>query len=775
MPINFSKTQEKMVMKYRLKRGTHVIFNGREHSIEKRLPSGELQLKDIAINEFKTILEQELIDAVYDGDAEIIGEAQEHTKLKAKQEKTLVYDFPSLEETDPRKMEALRRFAYIKAIINQNITGLTDENITPVVKQISQLIDDSNPPSCASIRRWYIDFVSSGEDIRSLIPSIKARGNRNRKICKDKLKCEAVLRIIENVISEEYLSIQRPTAQSCYGTVVARITEDNRLRPSDNQLPIPHKSTVYKIVKKLDPYEKDKARYGKRIADLKHRVNKRGARPTRPLERVECDDTKLDIFVIDPVTLMPLGRPWLITLIDVYTKMILGFYLSFVPPSYLSVMQCLLHAIKPKKYVKEKYPKIKNKWAVYGIMEMLVVDNAKHWHSKSFEEACLQIGTIVQYAPPRTPWYKPSIERFFKTLNLTLLHQLPGTTFSNIIEKGDYNPKENAIISIDFLEESFHHWIIDIYQNSHHRGIDDVPARLWEVGIAKYPPAIPTSKTELDVLIGHVASRVISASGIEIFGLFYNDETLAAIRGELKTSKKVKIKFNPSDISIIYVYDKQNGRYLTVPCTDQDYAKGLTLWQHTLIRKLARKRNNGEVNIIELCLAKEYLKERVKLYCANVKEKRTNMKIARWTNSETENSRASLNSFTEEDNLLASNQIEISVNGEDIQSSSNSNSVSEIGNSLENIIAPSKIIQDAKLIEITDTPKPKSKKKSLNGKYKKQTRISKPINPLTNLEVETAAIKDVNSTVEIEQCSNDELEDKELDMEGWESNYDLPK
>jgi putative transposase len=68
----------------------------------------------------------------------------------------------------------------------------------------------------------------------------------------------------------------------------------------------------------------------------------------RPLERVECDETKLDLMVIDTETRLPLGRPWLTTMIDVCTKMITGFYLSFHPPGYLSVMRCLLHAIRPK-------------------------------------------------------------------------------------------------------------------------------------------------------------------------------------------------------------------------------------------------------------------------------------------------------------------------------------------------------------------------------------------------------------------------------------------
>src|SRR6266403_673598 len=41
----------------------------------------------------------------------------------------------------------------------------------------------------------------------------------------------------------------------------ARIAHENQFRSADDQLPTPHKNTIYRIVSKLDPYEKDKARF----------------------------------------------------------------------------------------------------------------------------------------------------------------------------------------------------------------------------------------------------------------------------------------------------------------------------------------------------------------------------------------------------------------------------------------------------------------------------------------------------------------------------------
>jgi putative transposase len=331
--------------------------------------------------------------------------------------------------------------------------------------------------------------------------------------------------------------------------------------------------------------------------------------------------------------MMPLGRPWLIALIDVYTKMILGFYLSFVHPSYLSVMQCLLHAIRPKTYVTEKYPNIKNKWATYGMPRLLVVDNAKHWISADFDESCYQLNIETQYCPVRHPWYKTSIERWLGSHN-RMLHGLPGTTFSDIFERADYDPQKHAIISLELLEWIIHKWIIDVYQCRKHRGIKDVPLRRWEVGTDKFPPVLPPSAVELNVLLGHVERRVISKSGVEIFGLFYNDDRLIPIRSTLKKGEKVEVKYDPTEISMIHVLDQHNGRYIPVPAVDQEYTRGLSLWQHEVIKKHAAKTADECVDIVDLCLAKASIKEEVRKATKALSKRGTNVRFGRWLEDE---------------------------------------------------------------------------------------------------------------------------------------------
>jgi putative transposase len=345
-------------MNNRFKKGQRIAFNEREYIIDERLPNSDVQLRDYMTNSYLSRPLNVMIEELFDGKLMILDETRSYLEKKAAN--ILSIDFTQLPEN--LRNEAKRRFAYVKEIMMQDIHSKTKGAIEPVIEMVAKEIGDKNPPSYITLYRWWRDYVSSGENIRSLVPLQGSKGNRESKISSE------VEKIINDVIEEKYLSKQRISVQSIYNTIYARIEGENKFRDDENKLIIPNQSTIYRRVNKLDSYEVMKARFGKRIADSKFKAIKQGIAPTRPLERVEIDHTKIDLLVIDAETGMPIGRPWLTTAIDVYSKMIFGMYLSFNPPSYLSVMQCLMHGISPKTYIKKRYLNIRHSWDTYGIL-----------------------------------------------------------------------------------------------------------------------------------------------------------------------------------------------------------------------------------------------------------------------------------------------------------------------------------------------------------------------------------------------------------------------
>lgn len=611
--------------RYRFSRGQRMLIGEREYIVEQELSDVSLQLRDVATNMASKRSVQSLLDIFSDGKLKLLHDVQTEAYASRKMGQMREADIALLPEDIKAQLD--RRYAYVSGAIKKGIICCTAEAFKPIVKEISTIISDTLPPSAIQVYRWYSDYKKSGECIKALIPMVHKRGNRQQR-----LSCEE-FNIITSVIKEKYLTLQRLSINAVHEAVVAEMGRQNKLRSGDDKLHIPSYVTVYNHIKKVDPYEVMKARYGKLTADRNFRPMQKGPEPTYPLERVEIDHIKIDLFVVDMERKMPIGRPWLTSAIDVYSKCILGIYISFNPPSYLSVMKCLLNAIKPKGYIKNEFDGIKYSWAAYGIMDTIVVDNGKEFWSKHFEDACLQLGIAIQYAPVKLAWYKGTIERHFRTLNTGLLHDQPGTTFSNVIEKGDYDPKKNAIISFSTLRWAVHKWIIDVYHRDKHKGINNIPAIVWEKGIEAYPPAMPSSISELQVMIGMMAERTITKSGIEFEGLFYNDENLNKFRRETKEDGNVQIKYDPEDLSVIYVGDSIKKTFFPVRAVNQKHTQGLTVWQHDVIKRYARQHIKENYDMVDLCIAKAEIQERVETEWEKTRKSESRVKMAKWLGS----------------------------------------------------------------------------------------------------------------------------------------------
>src|ERR1041385_449387 len=189
----------------------------------------------------------------------------------------------------------------------------TPETLAPLISKVAARLNEPKPPSVITVWRWWRSYTDSGQDVRSLVPAIQARGNRNRRFFGRQAKegelknnpeaqerSTKVAELLNQAIDEVYLKDQRFTVQAVYDALLVKIDDANEFRDPDDRLPQPHRDSVYDAVTKLDDYEVIEARFGKKIADEKYRAVLQGPRPTRPLERVECDHTILDLFVIDP-------------------------------------------------------------------------------------------------------------------------------------------------------------------------------------------------------------------------------------------------------------------------------------------------------------------------------------------------------------------------------------------------------------------------------------------------------------------------------------------
>ncbi|MFP3467682.1 hypothetical protein SB754_19510, partial [Leifsonia sp. SIMBA_070] len=92
-------------------------------------------------------------------------------------------------------------------------------------------------------------------------------------------------------------------------------------------------------------------------------------------------------------------------LIDVFSRMPLGYYISFDDTSTLAVMRAVRHALLPKKPARAVVPNltVQNPWPCYGRFEVLVCDNGAEFHSDSLAAACFDLQMQLLFCPKRQP------------------------------------------------------------------------------------------------------------------------------------------------------------------------------------------------------------------------------------------------------------------------------------------------------------------------------------------------------------------------------------
>jgi len=192
---------------------------------------------------------------------------------------------------------------------------------------------------------------------------------------------------------------------------------------------------------------------------------------------VEIDHTPLDLIVVDLDDRLPLGRPTMTLAVDVFSGFPVGLYVGFERPSYLAVMYCLRHGILPKPNVQKLYG-TRHPWPVMGLWEKLVTDNGKDFTGANLDDTLAQLGIVRDFAPVGHPWFKGTIERRFRSQNTGLIHGLPGTTFSNMVQRGDYDSGQHACVSLDAFWKILHIYLLDIYTQQHHDAYEGLPAQV---------------------------------------------------------------------------------------------------------------------------------------------------------------------------------------------------------------------------------------------------------------------------------------------------------
>jgi transposase InsO family protein len=257
----------------------------------------------------------------------------------------------------------------------------------------------------------------------------------------------------------------------------------------------------------------------------------------------QCDHTPADVLLVDSEGKL-LGRPWLTTVIDSYSRCIVGINLGFDAPSSQVVSLALHHAILPKQYVVEYG--LQEQWGTYGLPKHFYTDGGKDFRSDHLKQVGIQLGFPCHLRD--RPSEGVSVERPFGTLNTELFSLLPGYTGSNV-QKRPETAEADACLTLRELERRIVRYLVDNYnQRLDARMGDQTRFQRWESGLIVMPKLL--SERELDICLMKQARRQIQRGGyLQFENLMYRGDNLAGYGGE-----SVVVRFDPRDITTILIY-----------------------------------------------------------------------------------------------------------------------------------------------------------------------------------------------------------------------------
>jgi hypothetical protein len=396
---------------------------------------------------------------------------------------------------------------------------------------------------------------------------------------------EATKKIFEQAIKKYYHTRNEYTLKDTYilmikehytkyttqtdGNTKAELIFENKI-PSIDQF-------RYWYNKKHNVKEKISKRKGTRKFELDHRavLGKSDYGIMGPGAKYQIDATVGDIYLVSRFNRSEIiGRPVIYFVIDVFSRMVTGMYVGLEGPSWAGSMMAIANAAANKvKYCAEYGIEItEEEWPCRHLPNTILADRGE-MEGYSVETLINALNVRVENAQPYRADVKGIVERFFKTINDTTVHFLPGHIKSDAAQRGGEDYRLNAKFDIRQFAEMLIHYVL--YHNNHNflesyertadmiaDDVEPIPIKMWEWGIARFGAlrSFPEETVKLCLMPSDTA--LVTKKGIHFNGLYYVCDRAAKElwfeTARAKGSFNVNISYDPRNMSSIYIREGKN-------------------------------------------------------------------------------------------------------------------------------------------------------------------------------------------------------------------------
>ena len=391
--------------------------------------------------------------------------------------------------------------------------------------------------------------------------------------------------IIADVLKTLYLSRQKRSLAVVAREILMRCKKAGHQAPTYN--------TIKARIEMLDPLLVTRKRQGGTAARKLRPAAGETPPANGPLEVVQMDHTKMDVVVVDESSREPIGRPSLTLAIDVCTRCIVGMLLTLEAPSALSVGLCLVHVVTDKSAWLERLGLDIRLWPMHGKPKKIHTDNGTDFHCEALKRGCEQYGIEQEYRPKGLPHFGGIIERVIGTA-MTMAHEVPGTTFSNVKERGTYKSDKTASLTLAELEK----WLalaIAKYHGTVHGSLSETPAAVWKRSVQAWKIAEIADKQAFLIDFLPVIERRVTRVGFVIDHITYFGDVLKPWISRRDRLERFIIRRDPRDLSRIWVLDPETKLYFDIPYSSISRPP-VTLWEQRKAVENLRKRGREQVD-----------------------------------------------------------------------------------------------------------------------------------------------------------------------------------
>lgn len=395
--------------------------------------------------------------------------------------------------------------------------------------------------------------------------------------------------IVYDLVEDQYLASDRKTVNA--------LARDARVRYLADCVelgvePGPHgEKVVRSLIERLPHADVVKRRLGSKDAQRALLQAGKFQKVAAPLERVEIDSTVANVFVIVDEE-RNVARPTICAAIDAATGVTVGLQVSLDSPTSIMTALTIREIMTPKPSTFFDEYGIENRLQAYGRPLALVADQGPE-NSGDLIERCLKtVDFEFRKNTPGHPDKKPFIERFFGTLK-QFLKNFPGAT--ETADMPDKTRIKKAMDEASLTLEEFiglvQKWRYDVYAQLPRRIIQSAlrtqesPSACWRRLSDEYLVPEPPDAHEIrEMFLAGAATRKLHRYGIEFEAIQYSSPELRALFKEMGPGQSLEIRFDPTDIRAIAVFNPLAREHMLVAAKEEGLP-ALSLYELKQIRK----------------------------------------------------------------------------------------------------------------------------------------------------------------------------------------------